>query len=281
VLLSILNILEQFELKADDARSFHLFVEACKFGYAQRGYYGDPHDPVYRNITELAELYSSKEYSKMVRDKIRDDKTFDIGYYEPAFKSVENHGTMHVSVLTKSGEASSLTSTVNLILGSRIMDNDTGIILNDEMDDFSIPGVSNAFGLRPSPYNFIYPNKRPLSSSVPVIVERDGVVMGVGGASGGSHIITATVQTVMNLFEFGMKVGDAVVHKRGHHQLIPNYVWVEKGIEDHVVDGLIKRGHEVVIGESGMSGVSAIKVEKDGLITGAGDGRKNGMAVGY
>jgi gamma-glutamyltranspeptidase/glutathione hydrolase/leukotriene-C4 hydrolase len=190
---------------------------------------------------------------------------------------------MHVSVLTKDGEACSLTSTVNLILGARIMDNSTGIILNDEMDDFSIPGVSNAFGLAPSPYNYIHPFKRPLSSSVPTIVEKDGKVIAVAGASGGSHIITSTFQTLVKMLDFGYDAYKAVHDPRGHHQLIPHNVWLEHATSKEIVDGLLERGHQVVVAGEGVSssGVAAIKVDPNGRISGAGDARKNGMAVAY
>lgn len=101
---------------------------------------------------------------------------------------------MHLSVISKDTSAVALTSTVNLIFGSRVMDRKTGIILNDQQDDFSSPGLSNAFGFSPSPYNFIAPNKRPLSSITPSIIENEnGELMMVVGGSGGSEIITATV----------------------------------------------------------------------------------------
>ena len=134
------------------------------------------------------------------------------------------------------GSAVSLTSTVrelnklcscqkiNLLFGSRLMDPNTGIILNDEMDDFSIPGISNAFGLAPSPYNYIQPGKRPLSSCVPTIIEKDGKVELVVGASGGSRIITSTANVIVNVLDFGRNPLDAVSDPRAHHQLLPNLV---------------------------------------------------------
>jgi gamma-glutamyltranspeptidase / glutathione hydrolase / leukotriene-C4 hydrolase len=131
---------------------------------------------------------------------------------------------MHASVLSEDGSAAALTSTVNLYFGSQVMDPETGIILNDQMDDFSTPGSPNAFGLAPSPYNYIQPNKRPQSSAVPIIMEKDSKVVIVSGASGGSRITTSTLQTLLNVLEFGMDVGSATAAPRFHHQLIPNEV---------------------------------------------------------
>ncbi|KAJ3337076.1 hypothetical protein HDU91_001579, partial [Kappamyces sp. JEL0680] len=168
VLLSLLNILETFDdVALDTGLDSHRMIEAFKHGYAQRGFYGDPTDPVYRNISEIARHFTQKATGQQVARLVVDNTTFPVEYYAPEFDVLENHGTMHVSVLTASGEGVALTSTVNLSFGSKIMDPKTGIILNDEMDDFSIPGVPNAFGLAPSPYNYIQPGKRPLSSSVP------------------------------------------------------------------------------------------------------------------
>lgn len=211
---------------------------------------------------------------------IDSNKTFSPEYYAPSFSIPENGGTMHVSI-SNGVESAALTSTVNLLFGSRIMDNKTGIILNDQMDDFSIPGVPNSFGLQPSPYNFIHPGKRPLSSSCPTIIEHDGV-LGVVGASGGSHIITATAQALIRMFDFDQNALTAVGSPRSHHQLIPHRVWGEYETPNEIVSGLRERGHEVFVAGPGVtvSGVSAVKVV-NGKISGAGDYRKDGMAVGY
>jgi gamma-glutamyltranspeptidase/glutathione hydrolase/leukotriene-C4 hydrolase len=162
------------------------------------------------------------------------------------------------------------------------MDAKTGIILNDEMDDFSIPGVPNAFGLSPSPYNYIHPNKRPLSSCSPTIVQRDDKIIGVLGASGGSHIISAVLVSFLRMFDFNENAFDGVHLPRFHHQLIPNQIWTEYETPKDVVDGWKERGHEVNVADKGVtvSGVSAIKVQ-DFLMLSAGDARKNGDSAAY
>ncbi|KAI8853371.1 nucleophile aminohydrolase [Chytridium lagenaria] len=265
VLLSILNILEGYNLPASGktALNAHRLVEAMKFAYGQRSYYGDPIDPVFRNISKIEDKFSQKSYAALVRANISDARTFEPTYYSPKFDVKEDHGTMHVSVLTKDGEAASLTSTVNLIFGARIIDADTGIIINDEMDDFSIP--------------------IPLSSSVPVITENNGVVEFVGGASGGSRIITATLQVLLGVLDFNMNIGEAIAEPRLHHQLLPNQIEIENPFSEHVAAFLESKGHEVKRYPPGftVTGVEAIHRRSNGIIEAASDARKGGISAGW
>ncbi|KAJ3006345.1 hypothetical protein HKX48_000163 [Thoreauomyces humboldtii] len=287
VLLSILNIMEGYDLQ-DEGRTgtnIHRLVEAYKHAFAQRSFYGDPTDTIYRNISEIARNFTTKSTAHDIRKRISDDKTYPIDHYEPHFSAVEDHGTMHVSVLTASGEAVSATCTVNLLFGGQIMDAETGIILNDEMDDFSIPGIPNAFGLIPSPYNYVQPNKRPLSSSSPVIIE-DGAtssVQAVVGASGGSLIITSVAQAVLDIMSWDAEASTAVKEARAHHQLLPDSVLVEHEFDGKLVQELRERGHDVVVFPEGftITGVEAITRGKDGLLEGASDWRKGGVAAAY
>ncbi|KAI8896724.1 gamma-glutamyltranspeptidase, partial [Globomyces pollinis-pini] len=225
VFIAILNILENFPpLDLKNPTDMHRLVEAFKHGFAVRGYLGDPIDPIFQNISSIALKFMQKEFAQSIIPLIHDNRTYPPEYYEPSFDVLTDHGTMHVSVLTETGESVALTSTVNLIFGSKVMDPTTGIMLNDQMDDFSIPGVSNAFGLAPSPYNFVQPRKRPLSSSVPTIIQKDGSVVAVLGASGGSHISTSTLQVLVRMLDMNMDADDAVSSPRIHHQLLPNKV---------------------------------------------------------
>ncbi|KAJ3268964.1 hypothetical protein HDV01_002074, partial [Terramyces sp. JEL0728] len=190
---------------------------------------------------------------------------------------------MHMSILGKEGDAAALTSTVNLLFGSKVVDPVTGIVLNDEMDDFSIPGVSNSFGLAPSPYNYVHPGKRPQSSSAPVIIEKNGKVFVVSGASGGSHITTSTVQSIIRMIDLDSSPYDAVMAPRVHHQLLPDKVEIESYIPGDVEAGLIERGHEIKKLEPGVytSCVSSLKRLSSGLVLAAGDERKHGQASAY
>ncbi|KNC97483.1 gamma-glutamyltransferase [Spizellomyces punctatus DAOM BR117] len=285
VLLSVLNIMEGYDLRGEGRTptNIHRLIESYKHGFAQRSYYGDPIDTVFRNITEIAEHFTDKQTAGLIRQNISDTKTFPPAYYNPPFDVEEDHGTMHVSVLGPDGEAVSMTCTVNLLFGGQLMDPETGIILNDEMDDFSIPGVPNAFGLVPSPYNYVQPRKRPLSSSVPTIIERDGQVEAIIGASGGSRIITATLQTIFDMLDWGLDAGHAVSMPRAHHQLLPNTIAVENEYDDALVKELEARGHNVtrLPPKFYLSGVEAIRRLRNGTIQAAGDWRKEGGAAGF
>ncbi|KAI8906516.1 nucleophile aminohydrolase [Powellomyces hirtus] len=285
VLLSILNVMEGYDLSAEGrtATNIHRLIEAYKHGFAERSYYGDPIDTTFRNITEIAAEFADKSNAWRVRRLISDTKTFPVEYYNPTFDIKEDHGTMHVSVLTADGEAVSMTSTVNLLFGGQIMDAKTGVILNDEMDDFSIPGHPNAFGLAPSPYNYIQPYKRPLSSSVPTIIENGDQVEAVIGASGGSRIITAVAQALLDMLSFNADAALAVRQPRAHHQLLPNTLFVEYEYDGRLLKELEKLGHSVHVFDKGLylSGVEAIHRLPDGTIQAASDWRKGGSSAGY
>ncbi|KAF9434162.1 hypothetical protein BGZ76_008470, partial [Entomortierella beljakovae] len=190
VLISILNILERYDLgrfKENANVEVHRLVEAMKFGYAQRTELGDPD---FSDLEAKIQGILSKDTAGLIRANISDERTFPVEYYNPHWGPIDNHGTTHLSSVDKDNMAVALTSTVNLVFGSKLLDPKTGIILNDEMDDFSIPGTPNAFGLQPSPYNFPRSGKRPLSSCVPTIIERDGQFELALGGSGGSRILT-------------------------------------------------------------------------------------------
>lgn len=153
---------------------------------------------------------------------------------------------MHLSVIDKDNSAVSLTSTVNLMFGAKFMDPVSGVILNDELDDFSIPGIPNNFGLYPSAYNYIEPFKRPLSTITPTIIEdENGNLELVVGGSGGSQILTATLDVILNTYDFGNNVFEAVKAPRVHHQLIPNEVQYETGYNLETLEVLKTKGHVV------------------------------------
>ncbi|KAG0264980.1 hypothetical protein BG011_005736 [Mortierella polycephala] len=283
VLISILNILELYDLgryKADANMEVHRLVEAMKFGYAQRTELGDP------DFTDLKDKIKSimdKDTAGLIRANISDAQTFPVEYYNPHWGSIDNHGTTHMSTVDQDDMAVALTSTVNLVFGSKLVDPKTGIILNDEMDDFSIPGVPNAFGLQPSPYNYPEPGKRPLSSCVPTIVEKNGKFEMALGGSGGSRILTSVLQTMLNIYNHGYNVMEAVEAPRVHHQLMPNVVDIESGYSASDIKFLSTRGHNVTVSDIllAKAEVQAVHREMDGVIYAASDSRKHGIAAGY
>ncbi|KDQ10063.1 hypothetical protein BOTBODRAFT_58281 [Botryobasidium botryosum FD-172 SS1] len=282
VLLHILNLMERFDLVKEGRTGLnvHRMIEGIKFGFAARTRLGDPK---FHNETHIIDEIATKRFAERVAPKITDDATHPLEYYRPLFDIVNDYGTTHISALDHWGMAISITSSVNLVFGSRVLDEETGVLMNDVMDDFSRPGVDNAFGLRSSPYNYPGPNKRPLSSMAPTIMEHtDGTFYAALGASGGSRIFSAVAQALLNL-DWGMDVSAAVERARVHDQLIPVEVSVESGMEEGIVRELKGRGHNVTLFDVNMakSEVQAIVSDREGRITAASDSRKNGVAAGY
>ncbi|KAI3647375.1 hypothetical protein MP228_007596 [Amoeboaphelidium protococcarum] len=289
ILLEILNILEGYEMEGSSyypsALRVHRIIEAMKFGYAARTELGDE-KYLPSNFSARVQEIVSKSYASKVRANITDDKTHDWQYYNPQFDSVESPGTTHISVVdNESGTAVSMTSTINLSFGSKLMCPQTGIILNNEMDDFSLPNKTNAFGLRPSKNNFIHPGKRPLSSSVPTFVEQNGNLTMVVGASGGSKIITATLQTILNLLNGYSTAQYAIDAPRYHHQLLPNHLQVESTFYyGGVLNSLRYKNHTIVQMKQGygLGDVQCVQRNvKTGWLDAGSDKRKGGKALAY
>ncbi|KAF9576091.1 hypothetical protein EC968_000159 [Mortierella alpina] len=284
VLISILNILERYNVgksaSSADLDTHHL-VEAMKFGFAQRTQLGDPD---FTDLKETIRSMISKDTASQIRANISDTRTFPVEYYNPHWGPIDNHGTTHLSTVDKDDMAVSLTSTVNLLFGSKLLDPKTGVILNDEMDDFSIPGRANAFGLQPSPFNYPEPGKRPLSSCVPTIVERDGKFEMSLGGSGGSRITTAVLQTMLNVYNHGQNIMEAIENPRIHHQLMPNVVDIEKGYSRSEIEFLRSVGHNVTLFDRvvAKSEIQAVMRDVDGYIYASSDTRKQrAVAAGF
>lgn len=280
VLLETLNIMEGYNLgwnsiSSGSSQYTHLLTEALKHTFADRAeYMGDP------DFVKIPmNMLTSKDHAKQLRAKIDEDKTHDSSFY--GSKSLpEDHGTTHYSITDKYGNTVAATETVNTYFGSQVVIPGTGIVMNNQMDDFSVqPGVPNAFGLIGNENNSIQPGKKPLSSMSPTIILKDGKAFMTVGASGGPRIITGTLHTIINVIDFGMNVEEAVSAPRFHHQWYPNKLFIEKDMPMDVRENLIKKGHELATGEA-ESAVQAIVI-KDGKITGASDPRKGGIPEGY
>ncbi|KAI8825657.1 gamma-glutamyltranspeptidase [Fimicolochytrium jonesii] len=283
ILLSVLNIVERYNFAKDGLTglNLHRLIEAFKFGYAQRTELGDPQ--FVKDIEARVKEFIDKETAANIRANISDTRTFEPGYYRPKYDGEETPGTAHISAIDRHGLAVGLTSTVNLIFGSQVRDNVTGIIFNNEMDDFATPGVPNAFGFPPSPNNLIRPGKRPLSSMVPTIILRDGKLETVVGASGGSRIITATAQAILDTYDFGADVFKTVADPRAHHQLIPNIANLDFDYSKTLAQALRDRGHNVTFSANGArtSNVQIVTLFPNGTYAAASDPRKNGQASAY
>uniref|UniRef100_A0A182N9R3 Gamma-glutamyltransferase n=1 Tax=Anopheles dirus TaxID=7168 RepID=A0A182N9R3_9DIPT len=281
VLKYIFSLLDGFDdLAVYDPLSWHRIIESFKHAYGIRTHLGDPR---FVNVSEVVnEKLANDSFIAHVREMILNNMTFpNARYYGADFSAVEDHGTAHSSFLAGNGDAVAITSTINYFFGSMILSPSTGIILNDEMDDFSTPGSVNVYGLPPSPANFIAPGKRPLSSMTPtVVIDRAGDVRMIVGAAGGSKITTATTQLILRHLYFGQSLCDAIAAPRLHHQLLPMRVEYEQGFDPYVLTGLAARGHAVVQAaqDFGFTAVTAI-VRQGSYISASYDKRRGGSVV--
>ena len=201
-----------------------------------------------------------------------------------AVEIVESEETTHYSIVDAEGNAVSVTTTLNGAYGSKLYCDELGFFLNNEMDDFSSkPGTPNMFGLIGAEANSIAPEKRMLSSMTPTIVERDGALWMVVGTPGGSTIITAVTQTILNVYEFGLSMQDAVNAPRFHHQWLPDIVTFENdGFSQSLKDSLRDKGYQINEGRTPIIGkVDAIRVIEGGRLEGGADPRGDDQAVGY
>jgi len=265
VLSFIMNVLDGYNFTAKDLDdtdnkilTYHRIAEAFKFAYAKRSQLGDEE---FVNITELLFNLTSPAYGDSIRAQIDDTRTHDVEYYGPTFDIIENTGTAHINVLAPDGAAVALTGTVNLYFGAKVRGRRTGIIFNDEMDDFSTPGTVNEFGVPASPSNYIEPGKIPMSSMSPTLVQhRDGRVVFQSGAAGGTRITTATSFVAMNSLWFELDLLKACDTARLHHQLLPNELVYETTLEPEIVFGLRAKNHTMVT-STGIAVVGSVHSE--------------------
>ncbi|CAF4311079.1 unnamed protein product, partial [Rotaria sp. Silwood2] len=265
ILTFILNILQGYDMHENDLKTpttsslfYHRLIEAFKFAYAKRSELGDPSKI---NITELIRNLTSKEYANDIRSRINDDKTFGFEYYGGTWLDKMTTGTAHLSVVGLDGDAVALTSTVNLYFGSKVVGPETDIIYNDEMDDFSTPNTTNAFGVPASPANYIAPGKRPVSSMAPLIImeKHNQRIQQVLGASGGTRITTSIAQVSMLNLWFNDDIKKAIDSPRLHSQLLPQEVIAEEGFDYDILKRLKARGHNITCEALGGSVIQGIE----------------------
>lgn len=300
-LISVLNILGSYGTPdaAKGTLGLHRTIEAFKHMFAVRMNLGDPK---FVNITDSLSDMLSPEFAVKLKNKIYDNVTFPSEYYGYKWNQLRDHGTSHFCIVDSERNAVSMTTTVNYPFGALMLSPSTGIVLNNEMDDFSTPTEISPDMLPPAPANFIRPNKRPLSSMSPTIVLKGGQLAGVLGGSGGLKIIPAVVQVFLNHFINGMDPLVAVTAPRVYHRLIPNIVTYENWtvLDGEHIElsresklGLSQRGHWLEAHSSGAISQlvvqnlnNPIKVESDnqvfyGKLTAVSDPRKDGIPAGF
>ncbi|KAJ1360012.1 hypothetical protein KIN20_018872 [Parelaphostrongylus tenuis] len=272
--------------KADihsDPKVMHQFIEAMKFGYAQRTLLGDV--AFVPSAYTLAKNLTTNEYTKWVLTRMRSVAQPAPYYGGNAQSQVPDYGTSHISVLDEYGNGVSATSTINQWFGATVESNAYGIVWNDEMDDFSTPGMANGFGFAPSETNFIEPGKRPMSSMSPMVIfnKRTGDPKMVVGGSGGSRIISSVAKAVVRSLVFGETIKQAIDSPLVHNQFTPDITQIDDSFPKELKNILQTQFGQRFRNTSGFVGiVQGITVDSDG-IRACGDFRRrtNQMPSGY
>ncbi|PKU71465.1 glutathione hydrolase 1-like [Dendrobium catenatum] len=296
----ILNILAEYGIPSGVSGSvgLHRLIESLKHMFAVRMNLGDPD---FVNVSEVLSDMLSPKFAHELKKTILDNMTFTPDHYGGKWNVLSDHGTSHLCIVDSERNAISMTSTVNSYFGAQILSPSTGILLNNEMDDFSIPMNVTANVPPPAPANFIRPFKRPLSSMSPTIVVKDGQLKAVVGASGGSMIIAGTTEVFLNYFAKGMDPLSSVMSPRLYHQLIPNVVQYENWttvsgghfeVPAATRQALQKKGHvleplaggticQFIVHNIEKSKSIAHERVQFGSLTAVSDPRKGGLPAGY
>jgi len=291
VICQIMNILEGYpmaDLGYHSAQGLHYQIEAMRHAYVDRNsYLGDP-DFVKNPIEHLLD----KNYATKLRDAIEPNKAGDSQAIKPGVAPHEGNNTTHYSIVDKWGNAVSVTYTLNDWFGAGVMASKTGVILNDEMDDFTVKvGVPNMYGLVQGEANAIAPGKAPLSSMSPTIVTKDGKAVMVVGTPGGSRIITATLLTILNVIDYKMNIQEAVDAPRFHQQWMPDTTNLETFAVSPDTQKILESWGHKFAGPQDANHLAAILVGAPSLggkpvgnnrFYGANDPRRNtGLSLGY
>lgn len=296
VVLSTLKTMEHFAeapYDVDDVVHTHRLIEATKFAFGERTYYADP--GFVHNVSAVEDAAIDEETAEARAAQIRDDRVRKLSKYNPTYHSLpEDHGTSHLSALDAHGLSVSMTTTIKYVAqsyrsgywGSGLLTED-GIMLNNDMDDFSRPNQSNLFGFAPSPANFIAPGKRPLSSMSPLLVENldSGAIEVVAGSAGGSRIITANLLMAYTYVTHhgNISMQEVIRRPRWHDQLVPSLTFFEhgdpevpgfRGFDNHTVHALQKLGHRPYFFAPGVSSAQAIQRWPNGTLQTASEVRQ-------
>lgn len=279
----ILGILEGYPigwLGFNAADTVHLMTEAFRHAFVDRN--SELGDPAF--VDNPVERLTSKAYAAKLRATIDRHQATPSSALKPGTPPHEGSQTTHFSVVDEDGNAVALTYSLNSYFGAKVMAPGTGVLLNNTMDDFTVkPGVPNLFGLVQGEANAIAPGKRPLSSMSPTILVQDGVPFMVLGSPGGSRIITAVAETIMNVIDHGMTIQEAVDAPRLHHQWMPDVLYAEpRALSADTRELLAERGHKIVV-QNPWGAVEAILIGGRTPVTGVspsfGDDVVRGTAI--
>ena len=279
LLIEMLNILEGYRLgELNEALRLHLMTEAMRRAYADRAFYlGDP-----AMVTAPLARLMSKRYAATLRASIDPERATPSEEIRPELAPPhEGDNTTHFSIVDRYGNAVANTYTLNFSYGVGMVAEGTGVLLNNELDDFAAkPAAPNAAGLIGGDPNAPAPGKRPLSSMTPTIVLKNGRPILITGSPGASRIITTVLQVIVNAVDLAMPIDEAVTGPRIHHQWWPDQISAEPGLPPETIRGLEERGHKVALAQPSGS-ANSIMVTPQGLI-GAADPRTRGaLAAGY
>jgi gamma-glutamyltranspeptidase / glutathione hydrolase len=279
----ILNMLETFDIsevaQQDPVQRVHLIAEAMKLAFADRAHWlGDP------DFAEVPRGLVDEGYARELAGRINPERAIEVPSHGTPPRAMQDlfgdRHTTHIAAADAEGNWVAITATVNTAFGSKVIIPGTGVVMNNQMDDFSVqPGVPNVFGLIGAEANAIEPGKRPLSSMSPTIVLRDGRPVMTLGAAGGPRIITQVVLAISNRVDLNDDLEQAVARPRFHHQWVPDALNVERSMDQELVDALAEMGHTVQ--RYAVAGVTqAILQREDGTFVGLPEPRSEGKAEG-
>lgn len=284
VMIEVLNMLEAYDVRkwqSNSSAKYHVLAESMRRAFADRAEFMA--DPDFADVP--VERLIDKKYAEQRRSSIDLRAASDskqIGHGQVAGR--ESMDTTHYTVVDAAGTVVSNTYTINDLYGSRVTAKGTGVLLNDEMDDFAArPGKENMFGLIQGERNSVQPGKRPLSSMTPTIVLRkDGSVWFALGARGGPRIISAVMQSVINIIDHDMDIQAAIDAPRIHHQWFPDEIMYEPyGMSPDTLSILTGFGHKFGERPGSIASATGIMIDEKGIRLGAIDSRSDGLAVGY
>ena len=284
VMLQVLNMLESYDIRGmghNSAAKFHLLAESMRRSFADRAEFMA--DPDFADVP--VEHLIDKKYAEKRRESIdltKASSSTDVGH--GAVGGTEGTETTHYTVVDAAGNVVSNTYTINDLYGSQVTIKGTGVLMNDEMDDFAArPGKPNMFGLIQGERNAVQPMKRPLSSMTPTIVMRkDGKPWFALGARGGPRIITAVLQSVINVIDHDMNIQQAIDAPRVHQQWFPDEILYEPyGMSPDTLNVLRSFGHKFAERPGYIASATGIMIAQDGVRLGAIDSRSDGTAIGY